>query len=331
MWWLIIIYIVVTALVIFCAVALSSILDQLDKRTRISSVFLGGLVLAVVTSLPDLFTALSSACFIKEPELAFGGILGGDIINLAILAFFIAACTKTFSESTINKRFLITTIVSLIISIVLLLNAFLPDSFVIPGINVNAISLVIVVLYTVMLFLNKGDHKENTVDTVVVSKYSVKQLVWFFVLCAIALIICAVGLTYITNVLADYYMIDKNLAGALFLGLSTALPEIVTTIVFIKKKNFNLAVGSIVGSVAFNWLILVLSDIFYFEGTIFMKDQSAQILTGFLTCALALTAIVIAFNCFLKKKNAWRWLYFSLAVAIVAVTLAYLVTAFYVL
>ncbi len=331
MWWLIIIYIVVTALVIFCAVALSSILDQLDKRTRISSVFLGGLVLAVVTSLPDLFTALSSACFIKEPELAFGGILGGDIINLAILAFFIAACTKTFSESTINKRFLITTIVSLIISIVLLLNAFLPDSFMIPGINVNAISLVIVVLYTVMLFLNKGDHKENTVDTLVVSKYSVKQLVWFFVLCAIALIICAVGLTYITNVLADYYMIDKNLAGALFLGLSTALPEIVTTIVFIKKKNFNLAVGSIVGSVAFNWLILVLSDIFYFEGTIFMKDQSAQILTGFLTCALALTAIVIAFNCFLKKKNAWRWLYFSLAVAIVAVTLAYLVTAFYVL
>ena len=331
MWWLVLIYIIVTALVIFCAVALSSILDQLDKRTRISSVFLGGLVLAIVTSLPDLFTALSSVCFIKEPELAFGGILGGNIINLSILAFFIAVSTKTFSETTINKRFIITTVISLIISIVLLLNAFLPDSFMIPGLNVNAISICIVALYTIMLVLNKGDHKTNAVDTLVVSKYSVKKLVLFFVLCAIALILCAVALSYITNILSDYYSIDKNLAGALFLGLSTALPEIVTTTVFIKKKNFNLAVGSIVGSVAFNWLILVLSDIFYFDGTIFMKDANAQMLTGFLTGALALMTAILLFNAFLKKKNAWRWLYFCLSVAVVALTVAYLVTAFYIL
>ena len=331
MWWLVLIYIIVTALVIFCAVALSSILDQLDKRTRISSVFLGGLVLAIVTSLPDLFTALSSVCFIKEPELAFGGILGGNIINLAILAFFIAVSTKTFSETTINKRFIITTVISLIISIILLLNAFLPDSFMIPGINVNAISICIVALYTIMLVLNKGDHKTNAVDTLVVSKYSVKKLVLFFVLCAIALILCAVALSYITNILSDYYSIDKNLAGALFLGLSTALPEIVTTTVFIKKKNFNLAVGSIVGSVAFNWLILVLSDIFYFDGTIFMKDANAQMLTGFLTGALALMTAILLLNAFLKKKNAWRWLYFCLSIAVVALTVAYLVTAFYIL
>ncbi len=331
MWWLIIVYLVVTALVIFCAVSLSSILDQLDKRTKISSVFLGGLVLAVVTSLPDLFTAISSAIFIKQPSLAFGGILGGNIINLAILAFFIAMSTKLFLESNVSKKFFITTIASLIISVLLLINAFIPTSFVIPGINVNSISIIIVAIYTVMLLLNRGEEKAHTVDTLVVSKYSVKTLVLFFVLCAIALILCSTGLSFITNVLSDYYMIDKSLSGALFLGLATALPEIVTTIVFIKKKNFNLAVGSIVGSVAFNWMILVIVDILFIDGTIFMKDLSAQVLTGFLTAAIVLISITLSLKCFAKKQESLRWLYFSLGVAIVSLTLAYLVTAFYIL
>ena len=331
MWWLVLIYIAVTALVIFCAVSLSSILDQLDKRTKISSVFLGGLVLAVVTSLPDLFTAIASVCFIKQPSLAFGGILGSNIINLAILSFFVVLSTKQFVQGDVSKKFFNTTIASLVVAILLLINAFVPTAFVIPAINLNAISLIIVAIYTVMLLLNRGDEKTHTVDTLTVSKFSIKQLTWFFILCSIALILCSIALSFITNVLSDYYMIDKNLAGALFLGLSTSLPEIVTSAVFIKKKNFNLAVGSIVGSVAFNWIILVLADILYIDGTIYMKDLSAQVLTGFLAGALLIMSITLSIKCFAKKQEKLRWLYFLFGVITIAITLAYLITSFYIL
>lgn len=328
MWWLILIYLAVTGLVVLCAVSISSILDQLDKRTKISSVFLGGLVLAIVTSLPDLFTAISSVCFIKEPNLAYGGILGGNIVNLAILGCFMAICFKLYSQTQINKRFLITTISSLIIAVMLFAYSYISQSFVIPAINVNALSIIIVAVYALMLYLNRGDIKQSTAETISTYRYSIKQLVLFFVLSAISLIALAIGLSYITNVLADFYMIDKNLAGALFLGLSTALPEIVTTIVFIRKKNFNLAVSSIVGSVAFNWLILVVSDIFFFGGSIFMKGTSAQLLTGFLTISLALTSISIFANSFAKDRSKWRWLYCSIGVLIVLLTITYLVLSF---
>lgn len=328
MWWLILIYLAVTALVVFCAVALSSILDQLDKRTKVSSVFLGGLVLAIVTSLPDLFTAISSVCFIKEPNLAFGGILGSNIVNIAILSFFILISVKLFSTTKVNKRFLITTITSLIISLALLIYALLPKSFVIPEINVNGLCIFIVAIYALMLFLNRGDIKQSTAETMIVGKYSIRQLVWFFVLCSIALIALAIGLTYITNVLADFYIIDKNLAGAIFLGISTALPEIVTTLVFVKKKNFNLAISSIVGSVAFNWLILVVGDVFFFSGSIFMQNLSARLLTCSLTASLASIAIIIAVNCFAKNKEKWKWFYCLMAGINIALYISYLVVSF---
>ncbi len=329
MWWLVLVYLAVTALVIVCAVSLSSILDQLDKRTKISSVFLGGFILAVVTSLPDLFTAISSVIFIKEPALAFGGILGGNIINMAILSFFIALNINYFMESYVSKKFFVTTIVNLIVCVLLLINAFIPSSLLIKGINLNGLSIIIVAIYTLMLCINKGEEKTLTVETFVVSKYSIKTLVWLFVLSAVSLILCSIGLSFITNVLADYYMIEKSLAGALFLGLATTLPEIITTIFFIKKKNFNLAVGSIIGSVAFNWIILVFVDILYVEGTIFLKGLSAQFLTGFLTSAILLTSIILLLKCYFNKNNFVKWLTIISSFIIIIITLTYIITAFY--
>lgn len=329
MWWLILIYIVVVALVILCSVSISSLLDQLDKRTRISSVFLGGVVLAIITSLPDLFTALSSICFVQNPELAFGGVLGGNFVNIAILGMAMCICTRLYSQTQINKRFLIATIVSLIISIMLLIYAVSSTSLVIPAINVNGLSLIIIALYTFMLFLNRGEKKEITATAIPVSKYSVKQLMLFFAISAIALIALSIGLSYISNVLADYYMIDSTLAGALFIGLATTLPEIVTTIVFIRKKNFNLIVSSITGTVAFNWVILVLCDIFYFNGTVYLQNESAQVLLSFLTVMLSVLAISLATKCF-RKKDDLRWLYFCFGVSLVALALAYLVIAFFI-
>ena len=142
------------------------------------------------------------------------------------------------------------------------------------------------------------------------------------------MIALAIGLTYITNVLADFYIIDKNLAGAIFLGISTALPEIITTLVFVRKKNFNLAISSIVGSVTFNWLILVVGDIFYFSGTVLMQNMSARLLTTALTLSLTSIAVILAVNCFAKNKAKWRWLYCLLAGVNIALYVSYLVLSF---
>lgn len=329
MWYLIPIYIVALACILFLSVALASILNQLDRRTKISSVFLGGVVLAGVTSLPELFTTISSACLLSEPSLAFGGILGSNIMNIFIFAIFIIVAGKLFVESEINKRNLTTTICCLVVSIIVLIYSYLSVSFVIPTINVNGISFAIIIIYALMLYFNRGDKKESFEnDKSIAYRFSPATLGWLFALCAVLLIAFSIGLTYLTNVIADVYTINKNLAGALFIAIATALPEVVTTAMFIKMKNFNLATSSIMGGVAFNWLILAIADIFYFHGSVFMQGESAQLLAIFSVISVALLTAMLALRIFLKNQNKVKWAYYTISSLLCALTLTYLVLAF---
>lgn len=329
MWYLIPIYIFAIVCILFLSVALASMLNQLDRRTRISSVFLGGIVLAGVASLPELFTTISSACLLSEPNLALGGILGSNIMNIAILSFFILIAGKLFAKSKVNNHNLITTIICLMIAVIVLVYSNISISFKIPTININYISFAIIILYIFNLYLNRGDKKEPIDETKNITyRFTTVQLGWLFALCAILLIVFSIGLTYLTNVIADAYTVNKNLAGALFIAIATALPEIVTTTMFVKKKNFNLAVSSIVGGVAFNWLILAITDIFYFKGSVFIQSEAVQLLTLFTTISFALLAITLALKRFVKAQNKIRWLYYVTTGLTCCSTLTYLVLAF---
>ena len=53
-------YIVLAILVVFLSVRLSYYVDCLDKKTNLSGAFIGGVMLAAVTSLPELFTSLTA-------------------------------------------------------------------------------------------------------------------------------------------------------------------------------------------------------------------------------------------------------------------------------
>lgn len=329
MWYLIPIYFVAIVCIFLLAVCLSTILNQLDRRTKISNVFLGGVVLAGVTSLPELFTTISSACLLQEPNLAFGGILGSNIMDIFILSISIMVAGKLFLQSEINKCNLITTAFCLVVAIIVLIYSYLSSSFVIPTININAISFLIVGLYILNLYLNRGDKKEEVCEPDSTSyRFSPAQLGWMFAGCGLLLILFSIGLTYLTNVIADYYTINKNLAGALFIAIATALPEIVTTATFIKQKNYNLAVSNIVGGVAFNFLILAVADIFYFKGSTFMQGESAQLLTIFTMISIVLLGTMLLLKKLVKNQNKVKWVYYTIPTIICVLTITYLVLAF---
>ena len=64
----------------------------------------------------------------------------------------------------------------------------------------------------------------------------------------------------LTNEIADKISLTKTLAGAVLLGIATSVPELTITLRLFKLRNYNIAVGNIVGSNLFNFLILVVAD-----------------------------------------------------------------------
>ena len=59
-----------------------------------------------------------------------------------------------------------------------------------------------------------------------------------------------------------YPKISSSTIGAILLGITTSLPEVVSTYALLKYNNSDMAISNMLGSNIFNFLVLALSDIF---------------------------------------------------------------------
>ena len=62
-------YILLALCVIFFSARLGYYVDLLDQKTTLASAFIGGVMLAAVTSLPELFTSITSVAAVGKPAL----------------------------------------------------------------------------------------------------------------------------------------------------------------------------------------------------------------------------------------------------------------------
>ena len=77
-------------------------------------------------------------------------------------------------------------------------------------------------------------------------------------------VISQVGGAFITR-----FGLTSSLVGALITAVITSLPELVTTLVAVRRGSLQLAVGGIIGGNTFDVLFLSLSDIAYRDGSLY--------------------------------------------------------------
>lgn len=87
-------YFILAFLVVTLSLFLSKYVDELDKKTNMSGAFIGGILLAAVTSLPEFITSLSAIFILKEPMLVQGNVLGSNIFNFIIIAITVIILPK---------------------------------------------------------------------------------------------------------------------------------------------------------------------------------------------------------------------------------------------
>lgn len=261
-------YMAVATLVVALSVKASEYIDMLDSRTRLSGAFLGGVLLSAVTSLPELFTSVSATLLLDEPSLCIGNILGSDLFNLAAFAAVGFLFVRHFSRAKLASSNALVALFVVAIYVAMILNWFNILNFELA--TVNILTIVIIVLYCVgVRYLAVGDSKPSDVDDAASEGsqsadddgLSVRTIVVRFVLVAIGIVTMSVVMTYLTDALAAEYNIGKGLAGALFLGVATSLPELSSTVALFRMRNYDVATGNIVGSNLFNFMILCVVDV----------------------------------------------------------------------
>ena len=298
----IILYLILAAAVVLLSIKLSFYVDLLDKKTDISGAFIGGVILAAVTSLPELFTSISATVFLDEPNLVMGNILGSNIFNLTAMAGILIFFVKTFKDGKIGRSHRTTILcnlsVYLLLTISFLLN-FDPHIF-----TVSVFSLAIFVVYFISLKTMSNDEGLPDIDEPLNSDLTIPQISVRFIICSVLLIASSILVTYVTDIIAEEFNLGATFAGALLLGIATSLPELASSINLAKIGNFNALVGNMLGSNIFNFCILGIADILYVKHTIY--DYSGQnvplMLLGFLA-HIATLFVIFKKTSMYQKRN----------------------------
>ncbi len=295
-------YLILAAAVVLISIKCADYVDMLDKKTNLSGAFIGGVILAAVTSLPELFTSLTAVIAVQNEGLVLGNILGSDVFNLTIFGGGALFAAKGFSQSRIGKSH--RTTIYFTVAVYLLLTMAVVFGWEFSIFNISVYSIVIFLLYLVSLkFMSSDDVESEGEDT---NNLTVKQVVVRFILFSVLLVAASIAITYVTDEISAQLNLGSSLVGAVFLGVATSLPELSSSIALIRRKNFNAMVGNVCGSNLFNFCILFLADLFCRRGSILsgalytardITQSGYMILFGLLSSLAGLAAL------FCRKKE----------------------------
>lgn len=79
-------FIVCSGIIVYCGTNLTRYGDVIAEKTGLGRAWIGLILMAGVTSLPELINGLSSVALAGVPDIAVGDVMGSCVFNLAILA-----------------------------------------------------------------------------------------------------------------------------------------------------------------------------------------------------------------------------------------------------
>ena len=224
---------------------------RIAKRLRISSLIIGMTVVAYGTSTPEL--AASIAALGEHTQLILGNVVGSNISNIGMVIGISAILVPlVVQKSTVRKE------VPIMIGVSLLLIALSLDN----GISQweGVLLLAGLIAFTVYIFKSAKKQREKNVseDTGESQKKNSFGT-------AVALIALGVGLLWggailtIENaiVIAQSFEISERIIGLTIIAIGTSLPELITSVIAIRKGHYDIGVGNIIGSNIYNVLMII--------------------------------------------------------------------------
>jgi cation:H+ antiporter len=290
-------FVVCTTVIVYSGSRLAKYGDILAEKTGLGRAWIGVVLVASVTSLPELITGIVSVTFAGVPDIAVGTILGSCVFNMLILAFLDAMhrpmpiSAKAQQGNVLSAGFGI--LFLCIIAGSLSLRVPLP-----PLGWIGLYTLLIIPLYFVAMrlifFYEKRQLAAFLKETAIEFKYKdipIKTAVLNYLGNAIVVIVSATFLPKIGEGIAATTGLGQTFVGNIFIAVSTSLPEVVVSIAAVKIGAIDLAIGNIFGSNIFNIFILALDDIFFTKGPILSFVNQNHIISAL--SAIAMTTIAI--------------------------------------
>lgn len=293
------------AIIIWSGTRLSRYGDQLADMLGWGKMFMGIILIAGITSLPELLSGISSVAIIDAPDLAVGDIVGSCAFNILIISimdiFYDPEKTVTSAAQTGH---VIAASFGIIMLSAMGLAIIKPEIFGkfgwFGGFSVVFLVLYIFAIRVVFLFEKK---QTNGKSAAVNRELNLRQVIIRFCLYAGLVMVAAATLPFFGERLAKVSGLGQSFFGTLFIAASTSLPEIAVSVAAIRIGLIDIAIGNIFGSNIFNIAILALDDLLYKKGPIFMHTSPNHLIPVLGTIVITAVGII---GLVYKSEKKWK-------------------------
>ena len=305
-------FLVCTVVIVFAGSRLSRYGDVIAEKTGMGRTWIGVILMASATSLPELFTGISSVTLFNSPNIAAGDVLGSCMFNLLILAMLDVGRRVAPISTLAHQGQILTASFGVLLlgltTIGLLSGPTIPTvgwiglySLVIPLVYLAAMRLVFMYERRRIAEFLSEVKEEARYDHV--SKGAAYGRFAFY---AAVIVVAATYLPYVADQLATITGLGRTFVGSILVALSTSLPEIVVCKAALQMGAVDLAVGNVLGSNLFNLLILAIDDLFFLKGPLLSAVSPTHAVTA--CAAITMTAITMIALMYRSRK---RILFFS--------------------
>lgn len=267
------------------------------EATGIPKFIIGATVVSFATTLPELLVSAIAASQGKN-DMAIGNAVGSVTANVGLIMSISILCMPALvkRKEVAFKGFLMIGAVALLFVFTQNLSLSLWQS------------IILIAIFAVFMIENIISGKANIIDEDGDGKPDVNRKalltnIFKFIIGALGIVIGADLLVDDGTVLAKSLGVSEAIIGVTIIAVGTSLPELVTTITAIVKKQSELSIGNIIGANIIDLTMILPICAFITNGSLPVGKQSAYF--DIIVC-LVVIVIAIVPTVIFKKLSRWQ-------------------------
>jgi len=285
-------------IILFAGTKLARYGDAIGKKTGLGGIWVGLVLLALITSAPELVTGVSSAALVGLPDLGLGTLLGSCLFNLTILALLDILHRPTPILSRASSRHMALAGLGILLMAIAAGGILAGERL--SGLALGWVgipSIVILIVYLVGVRQIFRFERSHPLPPLPATSFQYKEIstrtVYFrFALVAVAVIGAGIWLSFVGDEIAKTTGWDTSFVGSLFLAIGTSLPELVVTVAALRLGAIDMAVADILGANMLDIAYIFAIDLSYSQGPILSSVSSVHLITAAVVMVMSLVVIV---------------------------------------
>lgn len=272
--------------------------SNIATKFRIPEMLIGLTIVALGTSAPELIITITSAQA-GATDLIIGNAIGSNLCNILFILGLMALIRPLVIDNEAKKIHIPIALFAAIVILIMELSSLSSSSAFIDRIDGILLLILFAVYFTYPIFTEIKDIAKSYKEDKISGNSKKINVFLSIIFIVIGVVLLKYGGDFVVDnatLIAEHFNISERVIGLTIVAIGTAMPELITSIIAVIRKDTDLAVGNLVGSCVLN-LFLILG-----VGAVITPLEFSSKFNQNLILLCISTFILWIFN-FIGKKN----------------------------